>query len=150
MVQPRKDKSKSKSKDKDKPVQTPELPGIKHDGEKPRHDLISPMAMAFLAQVLTFGAQKYDANNWRKGIDQSRLLSAAQHHIDAFRAGIDNDPETGLPHIAHAMCCCMFSLEQLTSPHNLDSRFVYTESQKDLLENLLAKQAFRTPDAPDA
>lgn len=112
--------------------------GTKHDLSKPDMSLISPLALTYLAQVLTFGAQKYTPNNWRYGIDQTRLVAAALRHITAFNSGVDNDPETGLPHMAHAMCCCMFSIELSVSAQNKDSRYLYPESLQDLLEKLLA------------
>ena len=84
--------------------------GIKFDQGKPRMDLIDPTAMNELAKVLTFGAQKYAAHNWRKGLHKSRLLGAALRHLFAYLGGEDKDPETGLSHAAHAMCCCMFIL----------------------------------------
>ena len=111
--------------------------GTKYDESKPDMSLLSPLALTYLAQVLTFGAKKYAPNNWRKGIDQSRLVSAALRHITAFNAGEDVDPETGLPHMAHAMCCCMFSVELQTSETNIDSRFKASEYQTDLLDALL-------------
>lgn len=123
---------------------TPELPeigtGDKADTGKPRMDLISPLAMAYLAQVLTFGANKYAAHNWRKGIPLSKLIAASQRHLTAIAAGIDTDEETGLPHAAHLMCEAMFICEQLVSPVGLinDDRYLYTRSQKDLLVTLLA------------
>lgn len=87
-----------------------QLEGIKFDQDKPRMDLIDPTAMNELAKVLTFGAQKYAAHNWRKGLHKSRLLGAALRHLFAYLGGEDKDPETGLSHAAHAMCCCMFIL----------------------------------------
>lgn len=84
--------------------------GIKFDQDKPRMDLIDPTAMTELAKVLAFGARKYAAHNWRKGLAKSRLLGAALRHLFAYLGGEDKDPETGLSHVAHAMCCCMFIL----------------------------------------
>lgn len=111
--------------------------GVKYDSNKPDFSLLSPIALAQLAQVLTFGAKKYAPNNWRNGIDQSRLVSAALRHITAFNSGEDTDPETGLPHMAHAMCCCMFSVELQQSSLDIDSRFKYDEDQAALLVALL-------------
>ncbi len=37
----------------------PKATGVKHDGDKPRMDLLDPLALEGLAQVLTFGANKY-------------------------------------------------------------------------------------------
>ena len=96
--------------------------GVKHDQDKPRMALIDPTAMTELAKVLTFGAQKYAAHNWRKGLHKSRLLGAALRHLFAYLGGEDKDPETGLSHAAHAMCCCMFLLGLEHRPE-LDDRY---------------------------
>jgi len=96
---------------------------IKFDGDKLPLHLLSTEAMNQTAAVLAFGAQKYAAHNWRKGFAWSRPLSAAMRHITAFNAGEDKDPESGLPHLAHAACCIMFLLEfEKTHPH-LDDRY---------------------------
>lgn len=81
---------------------------IKYDGEKPRMDLLDPLALEGLAKVLTFGAQKYAAHNWRKGIANTRLIAAMLRHMFAIMRGEDIDPESGLPHIDHVGCCWMF------------------------------------------
>lgn len=79
-------------------------------GKLPLH-LLSTEALNQTAAVLAFGADKYAAHNWRKGFQWSRPMSAALRHITAFNAGEDVDPESGLSHLAHAMCCIMFLLE---------------------------------------
>ena len=96
--------------------------GMKFDGDKTRMDLLDAGAIEQLAQVLTFGARKYAAHNWRKGISKSRLLAAALRHLFAYLSGEDKDPESGLSHVAHAMCCCMFLLG-LESRSDLDDRW---------------------------
>jgi hypothetical protein len=95
---------------------------IKHDSEKVRMDLLDPRAIEKLAQVLTFGAKKYEAQNWRRGISKSRLLGAALRHLFSYMRGEDADPESGLSHVAHAMCCCMFLLG-LEKRTDLDDRW---------------------------
>ena len=97
--------------------------GKKNDSEKVRLELISPRATFELGKVLTFGARKYAAHNWRKGIAWSRIIGAIKRHVESFNAGEDNDPETGLSHIAHAMCECMFLLEYLQTHPELDDRY---------------------------
>ena len=84
--------------------------GEKFDYGKPRLDLLDAYAIEQLARVLSFGAQKYAAHNWRGGITKGRLMAAALRHLFAYLGGQDTDPETGLSHVAHAMCCCMFLL----------------------------------------
>lgn len=87
-------------------------PGMKFDDGKPRMDLIPPHAEQMLAMVLTFGAKKYAPDNWRLVENpEQRYIAAAMRHINAYRSGEINDPETGLPHLAHAMCCLAFLIE---------------------------------------
>ncbi len=100
----------------------PMTAGIKHDAEKPRMDLLCPFAMEDLSKVLTFGAKKYAPWNWSKGIAYSRLIAALLRHTFAFARGEDRDPETGLHHMAHAMCCCMFLVGMPHYASGMDDR----------------------------
>lgn len=84
--------------------------GQKHDAGKPRYDLIPAHAEAEMVDVLTFGAGKYGAENWRK-VQRERYIAAAGRHRAAYRMGETNDPETGKHHLAHAMCCDAFVIE---------------------------------------
>lgn len=97
--------------------------GTKHDQEKVRLELLSPIALTEIAKVLTFGAKKYEAHNWRKGFIWSRLLGATMRHMLAFIGGQDKDPETGLSHLAHAGACVMFLLEHEVTHKHLDDRY---------------------------
>lgn len=88
------------------------MTGIKYDSAKPKMNLLPPKAIVEVAKVLTFGAQKYDAENWRKLDDlQNRYTAGALRHIFAHMDGEKLDPETGLSHMAHALCCLLFKLE---------------------------------------
>lgn len=97
--------------------------GIKHDGEKVRLELLSSTWLFGVGRVLTFGAKKYAAHNWRKGLELSRLLGAALRHILLFLGGEDLDPETGLSHLYHASCCVMFASELHETRPDLDDRY---------------------------
>ena len=59
-----------------------------------------------LAKVAGFGATKYSAYNYLKGYPYSWSYSALQRHLHAFWSGEDNDGESGLSHLAHAMWHC--------------------------------------------
>ena len=86
--------------------------GVKYDSEKPKMNLLPPKAIVEISKVLTFGAAKYDAENWRKLDDlQNRYTAGALRHIFAHMDGEELDPETNLSHLAHAMCCLLFKLE---------------------------------------
>jgi len=88
------------------------MEGLKYDGEKPMMHLLPPKATIEVAKVLTFGAQKYDEENWRKLENlQSRYTSGALRHIFAHIDSEALDTESGLSHLAHAICCLLFKLE---------------------------------------
>ena len=99
--------------------------GNKFDGNKPRMDLLDSYALEGLAKVLTFGAQKYAANNWRNGIEYSRVSAALLRHMGAIQRGEDIDPESGLPHIDHLGCCWMFMSNYMKNEqyNSLDDRW---------------------------
>lgn len=96
--------------------------GLKFDTDKPPLSLIDRHAIEEIAKVLAFGAKKYEAHNWRKGIAYSRLLDAAIRHLYAFADGENLDPESGLPHVAHAGCCIVFLLGTMHAHPELDDR----------------------------
>jgi hypothetical protein len=97
--------------------------GVKHDTDKPDMSLLSNIALIKVAQVMSFGKKKYAAHNWRGGFVWSRPLAAAARHLYAYIGGEDKDPETGLSHLAHAMCCLMFVLEFEETKKELDDRY---------------------------
>jgi hypothetical protein len=97
--------------------------GHKKDQDKPRMDLLDPLALEGLANVLTFGAQKYAPHNWRKGIANTRLIAAMLRHLFAIMRGEDNDPESGLPHIDHVGCCWMFLSNNMKVRPEMDDRW---------------------------
>lgn len=94
------------------------MQGIKYDNDKPEYGLLPPFALEETVKVLTFGAKKYDRDNWRKLDDlHNRYFNAAQRHLWAIKRGETHDPETGMHHAAHAMCCLLFLLESEINPN---------------------------------
>lgn len=83
-------------------------PGLKFDLDKLPIDLVSPYFIEAIAAVLDFGAKKYGARNWEKGMSWSRVYGALLRHMLAWQRGENDDPETGLSHLWHAGCCIMF------------------------------------------
>jgi hypothetical protein len=87
-------------------------PGRKFDGGKLEFGLLPPFALEETVKVLTFGAQKYERGNWQKVPDSKRrYFDAMERHIWAWKKGEQLDPESGIHHLAHAMCCLMFLYE---------------------------------------
>lgn len=103
--------------------------GTKFDKDKPRMDLLDADFLEGVAQVLTFGANKYAAHNWRQGIAVSRLIAAAYRHLGAINRGEDIDPESGLAHSYHLGCCVMFLSEMIKNRPDMDDR--YKTKEKD-------------------
>jgi hypothetical protein len=86
--------------------------GRKFDGGKLEYGLLPPLALEETVKVLTFGAQKYDRDNWQKVPDSKRrYFDALQRHVWAWKTGEQIDQESGIHHLAHAMCCLMFLYE---------------------------------------
>jgi hypothetical protein len=87
--------------------------GVKADGIKKRPTLLLKScnkAVDSIIDVLEYGAKKYSADNWKK-VEHERYLDAAYRHMLAYTKGDVNDPETNMPHLAHAMCCLLFMLQ---------------------------------------
>lgn len=83
--------------------------GMKFDSGKLLYSLIPPETNKALAEVLTFGAQKYTINGWKSVPDaERRYMDALFRHIEAYRMGEAIDSESGLPHLAHALANISF------------------------------------------
>lgn len=90
-------------------------PFVKHDQDKaPMQYPIAgfPRALLALAEVQGFGAKKYSPWNFKQHADEDRLFGALYRHLNAHHQGVTLDPETGKPHLAHALFNLMKLLEQ--------------------------------------
>lgn len=93
-----------------------ETKGRKDDAGKLRYDLVPLLAERQVVEVLTFGAAKYGDDNWRHVPEPGpRYFAAARRHLAAWAGETRLDPESGLPHLAHAITCLMF-LAELDTP----------------------------------
>ncbi len=79
-------------------------------------DLIPPEAIEGEARVLAFGAKKYAAHNWKKGLPYAEVLAAIDRHSLAIKKGEDRDPETGELHTWHIKCEASFLGYFMTRP----------------------------------
>lgn len=82
--------------------------GVKFDQEKNQLNLVPPELEEAVGHILTFGAHKYGANNWRNGINYSRVMAALLRHLAEYRKGHQYDAETGYSHLWHAACNLAF------------------------------------------
>jgi hypothetical protein len=83
---------------------------IKADQGKLRWSLMPWTQLKEVVKVLMIGAAKYSDDNWHQASDADikRYKDALSRHIVDWLAGEKNDPETGLSHLAHAVCNCLF------------------------------------------
>lgn len=82
---------------------------MKFDDGKLRYTLIPPSSLKEIAKVLEFGAQKYAAHSWATVPNAlERYTDALYRHLEAWRSGETNDPESGLHHLSHAACNAVF------------------------------------------
>lgn len=108
----------------DVPIKTvAEIRGSRFNTGKLRMDLIDPLAMEGLAAVLTKGAVKYSANNWRDGLPYTETIASMLRHISKFMQGEDIDPETGEAHVDHIQCNAMFLSNMTKTRKDMDDRW---------------------------
>jgi hypothetical protein len=74
-----------------------------NDGKVPL-ELIPLSSLEDCARVFGYGRRKYAAWNWAKGMQWSVPYGCLLRHMKAWFDGEDNDPESGYPHLGHAMC----------------------------------------------
>jgi hypothetical protein len=91
----------------------PLMEGVKNDSGKKDYTLLPWGALDEVVAVLAYGAEKYDRDNWQR-VNKFRYGKALLRHVVAYCKGETLDPESGLHHLAHATCCCLFIIHQDT------------------------------------
>jgi len=84
--------------------------GIKYDSNKLQWYLLPFEVLQDVVRVLMLGAKKYAPYNWKYVKPKERYFDACMRHLTAWQAGEKKDPESGLSHLAHAICCLVFLL----------------------------------------
>lgn len=97
--------------------ENPRGKGLKHDAGKVRPSLLiegMPRALLRVADVLTFGAEKYEAHSWQHVENgRERYTDAKLRHMFAEAKGEPADAESHIEHLAHEICNSLFLLEKL-------------------------------------
>ena len=96
---------------------------IKNDSGKTEFHHMPLEALEQVSSVFMFGASKYQEYNYRGGFKYSRLFNASLRHLFAFWKGENNDKESGLPHLAHAVCCILMLLQNILESKGTDNRY---------------------------
>ena len=86
---------------------------------------IDPSSLWALGEVAGYGASKYtDTYNYLKGYPWSLNFNSVQRHLLLFWGGENLDPESGLPHLAHAAWQCLTLLSFMNHALGTDDRWV--------------------------
>jgi hypothetical protein len=89
--------------------------GAKFDGAKIDWTILPWQPLEDVVAVLEFGAKKYARDSWQTVPNgRVRYVRAAFRHLVSHALGEVNDPESGLPHLAHAACSVLFALGSKT------------------------------------
>ena len=83
--------------------------GLKYDSGKLRPGLFPMECFEEISKVLTYGANKYTPDNWKK-VSPDRYIDALWRHWIAWQTGEKNDSESGLSHAAHFATNAVFLL----------------------------------------
>lgn len=106
------------------------------NSDKIRYDLVPPYALEQIAKIFTFGAKKYSAHNWKKGMPWSECEASLRRHLQAYSSGEDFDYDkdcpgcqagdctshSGIYHMAAVAVNAMFILDYYRSNPKFDDR----------------------------
>lgn len=84
--------------------------GMKFDAGKARYDLVPLGPLRGVAEVLTYGAEKYAAHSWQTVPDAlPRYIAAMHRHLNAVLVDAEVlDAESGLRHAWHFLTNAFF------------------------------------------
>ena len=103
--------------------------GNRFNEGKPKWSLVPQSSLIPMVQVLEFGAKKYGAYNWAKGLSIRETCESLKRHLDAFMEGEDIDSDSGLSHIGHIQCNALFLSWMMENRKDLDDRINFKISK---------------------
>lgn len=93
------------------------MPGIKNDSEKLLWQLLPWAEIEDMVRGLTYGAFKYEPDNWQKVTPDDRYIGAMMRHFVAHLQGEAIDDETQVPHLALVALNAIFALWKHKQAH---------------------------------
>jgi len=100
--------------------------------------LFPESAVIYGALALLDGALKYGRANWRAaGVRASIYYDALTRHLTKWFEGEDIDPDSGLPHLAHAIACIAILIDAKTANKLKDDR-MYPGNYTTLVKEMTA------------
>lgn len=110
--------------------------GRKSDNGKAKLSLVNRDCLNGIAKAMEYGMHKYEKNNYKKGMDWSRIIDALLRHANAWADGeeLDKDPDcegcktefcknhSGLNHMYHVGACANMLLYYIANNVGKDDR----------------------------
>lgn len=96
--------------------------GDRFNEGKLQWSLVDFKSLEPMVRVLEFGAKKYSAENWKKGLYTKEIIESLLRHIFSILEGEDIDPESGEEHIGHVLCNAMFLSWMIKNKPQFDNR----------------------------
>ena len=83
---------------------------LRYNSGKPQLSIITEAnyALAGLAEVLEYGANKYARGNWLKGLTDVNCIDSLLRHLVKYQSGELIDPESGCHHLDHVLANALF------------------------------------------
>ena len=97
--------------------------GDRFNQGKLKWSLVDFESLEDMVEVLEYGAKKYSAHNWKRGLKTTEVCESLMRHLFAYLNGEDNDPESGCSHVGHIQCNAMFLAYMMNHRPDLDDRF---------------------------
>ena len=118
--------------------------GLKHDGGKPRLDLVPPELIEAVGAVMTHGAEKYGEGSYRN-VEPKRYRAALMRHICKWlKNPYGKDEDSGLPHLWHIACNVAFLIELDKEDETICYLSKAMEKQLDLASTRLLEELCKT------
>lgn len=85
-----------------------EKKALRYDEGKTDWTLLDFPSIEPAVKVMTYGAKKYERDNWKNKLDDPRQhLRCAMRHLISIIQGQETDPESGERHSGHVICNMM-------------------------------------------
>lgn len=105
--------------------------------------ITAAVASVFMVNSKKYGG-KYDNNNWRLGMDWSKVLNPLKRHIARWESGEELDAESGMPHLYHAAANIAILIEYAKTYKEGDDRYkqeaVTIDEVQELVKAVMEKR----------
>lgn len=106
------------------------MQGKKFDSGKPKLSLVNKETLNGIARAMEHGANKYGRDNYKKGMQWTRVADALLRHTTAWLSGEETDTESGLNHLYHSGACINMLIYYIENQVGLDDRSTSEEQLK--------------------